>query len=468
MKNFLDEDFLLSNDTAKLLYHKYAKNMPIIDYHCHIDPEEIARDKRFDNITQVWLGADHYKWRLMRSNGIEEKYITGDAPDKEKFLKWAKTLERAIGNPLYHWSHLELKRYFGYEGDLCAETADEVWELCNEKLKSPSMSARNIMKMSGVSLIGTTDDPADDLEWHRIIADDKEFDIQVLPMWRPDRAIGVEMPDFCDYISKLSEASNVTVRTFSDWKKAIITRLDYFAERGCPGSDHGMKYVPYKRADERTLDMILKKALDAGHISEEEEDMFKTECMLFLAAEYAKRDWVMQLHFGVTRNNNTGMYEMTGANTGFDAIYNRVSIEKLSSFLDELCKYDNLPKTILYSLNPNDNAALDALIGCFQSAGVRGRIQHGAAWWFNDHITGMREQMTSLANYGMLANFVGMLTDSRSFLSYTRHEYFRRILCDIIGVRVENGEFPFNEGRLAGIVKDICFNNARDYFRFNI
>ena len=468
MKNFMDEDFLLSNDTAKLLYHSYAKKMPVIDYHCHIDPEEIAKDRRFDNITQVWLGADHYKWRLMRSNGIEEKYITGDASDKEKFGKWADTIGRAIGNPLYHWSHLELKRYFGYDGDLNSETAEEVWNLCNEKLKSPSMSARNIMRMSDVSLIGTTDDPVDDLKWHKIIADDEEFDIQVLPMWRPDKATGIENPGFCEYINRLSDVSGIKINTFSDWKQAMTVRLDYFSARGCLGSDHGMKYVPFTRADEKTVSEILDKALNGGSISETEEDMFKTECMLFLASEYAKRNWVMQLHFGVTRDNNTKMYNRIGADTGFDGIYNSVPIDKLSSFLDELNKNDNLPKTILYSLNPNDNAAIGVLIGCFQEAGARGKIQQGTAWWFNDHLNGMTEQMTSLANLGMLANFVGMLTDSRSFLSYTRHEYFRRILCNIIGTKVENGEFPFDEKRLGGIIQDISFNNARDYFGFNI
>ena len=468
MKKFMDEDFLLSCDTAKLLYHNYAEKMPIIDYHCHIDAKEIAEDRRFDNITQVWLGADHYKWRLMRSNGVCEKYITGDASDREKFQKWAETLERAIGNPLYHWSHLELKRYFGYNGDLNSDTAEEVWNLCNEKLKNPSMSARNIMKMSGVVLIGTTDDPADELAWHRKIEDDKSFDIKVLPMWRPDKALGIEKPDFGNYIHRLSNASQVDINSFSDWKKAMAIRLDYFQDRGCLGSDHGMKYVPFIRADEKKIDHIFTRAVNGDGISKEEEDMFKTEGLLFLAEEYAKRGWVMQLHFGVTRDNNTKMYRRIGADTGFDGIYNRLPVEKLSAFLDELNSRDSLPKTILYSLNPNDNAAIGVLMGCFQEFGVRGKIQQGSAWWFNDHINGMTEQMLSIANLGMLANFAGMLTDSRSFLSYTRHEYFRRILCNIIGTKVDNGEFPFDEKRLGQIISDISFNNARNYFGFNI
>lgn len=468
MKSFMDEDFLLTNDTAGLLYNNYAKNMPIIDYHCHIDAKEIAEDRKFENITQIWLGGDHYKWRLMRSNGIEERYITGDASDREKFEMWAGTLERAIGNPLYHWSHLELKRYFGYDKNLNSDTAEEVWNICNSQLKRPEMSARNIMRMSGVKAICTTDDPVDDLRWHKIIADDKGFDIKVLPMWRPDKVMGIEKPDFCSYIHRLSEASQVEISKFSDLKSALVKRLDYFQNRGCLGSDHGMMYVPFNRADEAAVDKIFGKALNKSCISKEEENIFKTECLMFLASEYAKRGWVMQLHFGVTRNNNTKMYERIGADTGFDGIYNGVPMQNLSDFLDALDRNDSLPKTILYSLNPNDNVAIGVLIGCFQEAGVRGKLQQGAAWWFNDHMAGITEQLTSLANLGMLANFVGMLTDSRSFLSYTRHEYFRRILCNMIGTKVENGEFPFDEKCLADIIQDISYNNTRDYFGFEI
>lgn len=468
MKSFMDEDFLLTNDTAGLLYNNYAKNMPIIDYHCHIDAKEIAEDRKFENITQIWLGGDHYKWRLMRSNGIEERYITGDASDREKFEMWAGTLERAIGNPLYHWSHLELKRYFGYDKNLNSDTAEEVWNICNSQLKRPEMSARNIMRMSGVKAICTTDDPVDDLRWHKIIADDKDFDIKVLPMWRLDKVMGIEKPDFCSYIHRLSEASQVEISKFSDLKSALVKRLDYFQNRGCLGSDHGMMYVPFNRADEAAVDKIFGKALNKSCISKEEENIFKTECLMFLASEYAKRGWVMQLHFGVTRNNNTKMYERIGADTGFDGIYNGVPMQNLSDFLDALDRNDSLPKTILYSLNPNDNVAIGVLIGCFQEAGVRGKLQQGAAWWFNDHMAGITEQLTSLANLGMLANFVGMLTDSRSFLSYTRHEYFRRILCNMIGTKVENGEFPFDEKCLADIIQDISYNNTRDYFGFEI
>ena len=446
------------------LYHDYAEVTPIIDYHCHINPQEIAEDKKFDNITQVWLGGDHYKWRQMRSNGVEEKYITGDATDREKFQKWAETLEKAIGNPLYHWSHLELQRYFGYEGALNGETAEEVWNLCNEKLKT--MSARSIMKESNVTLICTTDDPIDDLRHHIAIKEDETFDIQVLPTWRPDRALAIEKGDFADYIKELSKVSGIEVNNFATWKEAITNRMEFFHEVGCRIIDHGLLYIPYVEATEEEVNDIFVRALSGEKVSEKEEMQFKTACMLYVGAEYSRLGWAMQLHFGVTRNNNTRMFNKLGADTGFDGIYNRVSIDQLSSYLDALNKEEKLPKTILYSLNPVDNAAIGVLIGCFQEAGVCGKIQQGSAWWFNDHKTGMIEQMTSLGNLGLLGNFIGMLTDSRSFLSYTRHEYFRRIMCELIGTWVENGEYPNDEKVLEKLVKNISYNNAMNYFGF--
>ena len=458
MKKFMDKDFLLTSETSKKLYHDYAEVTPIIDYHCHINPQEIAEDKKFDNITQVWLGGDHYKWRQMRSNGVEEKYITGDATDREKFQKWAETLEKAIGNPLYHWSHLELQRYFGYEGALNGETAEEVWNLCNEKLKT--MSARSIMKESNVTLICTTDDPIDDLRHHIAIKEDETFDIQVLPTWRPDRALAIEKGDFADYIKELSKVSGIEVNNFATWKEAITNRMEFFHEVGCRISDHGLLYIPYVEATEEEVNDIFVRALSGEKVSEKEEMQFKTACMLYVGAEYSRLGWAMQLHFGVTRNNNTRMFNKLGADTGFDGIYNRVSIDQLSSYLDALNKEEKLPKTILYSLNPVDNAAIGVLIGCFQEAGVCGKIQQGSAWWFNDHKTGMIEQMTSLGN------FIGMLTDSRSFLSYTRHEYFRRIMCELIGTWVENGEYPNDEKVLEKLVKNISYNNAMNYFGF--
>lgn len=466
MKKFMDKDFLLTTETAKTLYHEHAEKMPIIDYHCHINPKEIAEDVRFENITQVWLYGDHYKWRQMRSNGVEEKYITGDATDREKFQKWAETLEKAIGNPLYHWSHLELRRYFGYEGDLNGDTAEEVWNLTKEVLAREDMSARGIIKKSGVELICTTDDPIDDLHWHEVIAADKDIETKVLPAWRPDRAVSIEKPDYADYIKQLGDAAGMSVKTFADWKKAIQKRMAYFDERGCKVSDHGLLYIPYIKASEEEVEKSFAKRLSGEVLSTEEEMAFKTAAMEFLGEEYSRVNWVMQLHFGVTRNNNTRMFEALGADTGFDGIYNRVPITELAAYLDSLCKKEALPKTILYSLNPTDNAAIGTLIGCFQEAGAVGKIQQGSAWWFNDHKTGMTEQMTSLASLGLLGNFVGMLTDSRSFLSYTRHEYFRRILCELIGGWVENGEYPANMERLGKMVEGISYRNTKEYFGF--
>lgn len=466
MKNFMDEDFLLSTQTAKELYHNHAEKMPIIDYHCHINPKEIAEDIRFENITQVWLSGDHYKWRQMRSNGVEEKYITGDATDREKFQKWAETLEKAIGNPLYHWSHLELRRYFGYEGALNGDTAEEVWKLTKEVLKRPDMSARGIIKKSGVELICTTDDPVDDLHWHEVIAADATITTKVLPAWRPDKAVSIEKPGFVEYMEKLGEVSGINIRSFTDWKQAIVKRMEYFNERGCKVSDHGLLYIPYVEAAEPEIEVFFKKRLIGGALSEHEEMAFKTAAMQFLGEQYSRLGWVMQLHFGVTRDNNSRMFEALGPDTGFDGIYNRVPITELSSYLDSLCKKEALPKTILYSLNPTDNAAIGTLIGCFQEDGARGKIQQGAAWWFNDHKLGMTEQMTSLASLGLLGNFIGMLTDSRSFLSYTRHEYFRRIMCELIGSWVENGEYPADMECLGRMVEDISYRNTKEYFEF--
>lgn len=464
----MDENFLLSTEKARELYHRYAKNAPILDYHCHINPQEIAQNQRFKNIAQIWLSGDHYKWRQMRSNGVDEYYITGEAPEYDKFCKWAQTLEKAIGNPLYHWSHLELQRYFGYQGVLGADSAKEVWELCNERLQQEEMSARGIMRASNVKLICTTDDPVDDLCWHQAIAEDASMEIQVLPAWRPDRAIAIEKPDFIDYMQQLGQAADLEIKTFGDLKTALQRRMDYFAKLGCRTSDHGLLYVPWSLAEEAEVEKIFAARMSEKTLSREQEQKFKTAAMLWLAEEYQSRGWVMQLHFGVTRNNNTRMYDAIGADTGFDSIFNQVPLLELSAYLDALCKKNALPKTILYSLNPGDNAAIGTLIGCFQEAGAAGKIQQGSAWWFNDHKTGMIEQMTSLANLGLLGNFVGMLTDSRSFLSYTRHEYFRRVLCDLIGGWVERGEYPNDDQLLGRLIKDICYNNAVRYFGFDL
>ena len=448
MKPFMDKDFLLSTETAKKLYHNYAEVMPILDYHCHLNPQEIAEDKHFENITEVWLGGDHYKWRQMRSNGVEEYYITGDAPAREKFQKWAETLEKLIGNPLYHWSHLELQRYFGYTGHLCADTAEEVWNLCNEKLAQPDMSARELIKRSGVTLVCTTDDPVDSLEWHEKIKADETFDVQVLPAWRPDKAANIEKPTFLDYVAKLSEVSGVSIKSFADLKKAIVNRMEYFNERGCSVSDHGLDYVMYAPASDEEIEEIFAKRLAGGELSACETAKYKTAFMIFVGKEYHRLNWVMQLHYGCKRDNNGLMFKKLGPDTGFDCISNYTPADQLADFLNALVSTDELPKTILYSLNPVDNAAIGTIIGCFQDSAAIGKIQQGSAWWFNDNKTGMIEQMTSLANLGILSNFVGMLTDSRSFLSYPRHEYFRRILCEIICGWVENGEYPDDEKAL--------------------
>lgn len=468
MKPFMDDNFLLSTETAQKLYHEYAKNMPIVDYHCHLSPQEIYEDRKYENITQVWLGGDHYKWRQMRSNGVEEKYITGGASDREKFQKWAETLEMAIGNPLYHWSHLELKNYFGYKGNLNGETAEEVWNLCNEKLSHDDMTARNLILKSNVKVIGTTDDPIDSLEWHKKIAEDDTFNVQVLPAWRPDKAMNLEKPDYLEYLQKLSDASGIKTDSFASLIEALKNRMDFFAERGCCISDHGLEYVMYVPAEPDEIEKIFAKRLAGEKISREEERKFKTAFMVALGKEYHKKNWVMQLHYGVLRDNNQSIFRKLGPDAGIDSINNYAPSAEMAAYLNALADTDELPKTILYSLNPGDNAAIGTIIGCFQDSSAIGKIQQGSAWWFNDHKTGMTEQMISLANLGLLGNFIGMLTDSRSFLSYARHEYFRRIMCELIGGWVENGEYPADYKALEKIVKGISYNNAVRYFELDV
>ena len=465
MRKFMDKDFLLTTETAKKLYHEYAEIMPVLDYHCHIPPREIYEDRKFDNITQVWLGADHYKWRQMRSNGVEEKYITGNASDREKFQKWAETLEMAIGNPLYHWSHLELQRYFGYEGYLNGETAQEVWELCNEKLQN-GLSARKLIEMSNVTLVCTTDDPIDTLEWHQKMAADETLKCQVVPAWRPERAMNVAKPDYLEYLEKLGEVSGVPVKDFASLIEALKVRLDYFHANHCSISDHSLDYVMYAPASEEEVEAIFAKRLAGKMLTVAEKRVFETAFMIAMGKEYHKKNWVMQLHFAVKRDNNKRIYRQLGADMGIDCISNYTPADELADFLNALAEEDKLPKTILYSLNPADNAAIGTIMGCFQNSDAIGKIQQGSAWWFNDHKTGMIEQMTSLASLGLLGNFIGMLTDSRSFLSYTRHEYFRRILCELIGGWVENGEYPADYKTLEKIIKGISYNNAVRYFNF--
>lgn len=470
MKKFMGKNFLLTNPTAKVLYHTYAAELPIIDYHCHVSPKEIAEDKMYSNITELWLGGDHYKWRAIRSCGVDEEYITGSASDYDKFKAYAAIMPRLIGNPLYHWSHLELKRYFGYEGVLNADTCDEVWTLCNAKLAEPEMSVRNIIMNSNVDILCTTDDPIDSLEYHRILAEDDSFTTRVLPAFRPDKGVNLERKGYAEYIAKLSAASGAEITDLASLKAAYEQRLDFFAENGCLTADHGIdEYIPYSAsANSVQADEAFKKALAGEKLSDDEVNIFKTELLRFFGGEYKKRGWVMQIHFGVLRNVNTPMFKQLGPDTGYDVIGGKTSVTELAKLIDALQSADSLPRMVLYSINPTDNAALGALIGAFQKSDGTGmpQLQHGSAWWFNDNKTGMREQMTQLANLSALGNFVGMLTDSRSFISYTRHEYFRRILCDLIGGWVENGEYPCDMEALAQIVMDICYNNTKSFFRF--
>lgn len=460
----MDDDFLLATETARHLYHEYAEKLPIIDYHCHLSPREIYEDVHFDNITRVWLGADHYKWRQMRSNGVEEKYITGDASDREKFQKWAETLEVAIGNPLYHWSHLELKKYFGYEGHLCADTAEEVWNLCNEKLAQPDMSARNLILKSNVTMLCTTDDPVDSLEWHQKLRED-DFRVKVLPAFRPDKAMAIEKESFLFYLEQLSSVSGVKITSFATLIEALTKRMDFFEANGCVVSDHGLEYIMYEPYTTEEVEQIMAQRLAGDTLTSEQMRKYKTAFMVAVGKEYAKHSWVMQLHYGVQRDLNKKIFKALGPDAGIDAINTYGSSIEMGQYLNALAETDELPKTIIYSLNPADDAAIGTVIGCFQDSSAVGKIQHGSAWWFNDNKTGMTAQMTSLANLGLLGNFVGMLTDSRSFLSYTRHEYFRRILCNLIGGWVENGEYPSDEKALKKIIEGISYYNAERYFR---
>jgi len=464
LKPFMDKDFLLSTPTAQTLYHEYAEAMPIVDYHCHVSPKEIYEDKHFENIAQVWLSGDHYKWRIMRSDGVNEKYITGDAPEREKFQKFAEALPKAIGNPMYHWCHLELKKYFGYEGVLNGDTAEEVWNLAKEKLSSPDMGVRGLIARSNVAFIGTTDDPVDSLEWHKKLAEDESMKTVVAPSFRPDKALNIEKPGWREYIDTLSEVSGIKIESLASLEEALRNRMEYFDAHGCRASDHGLDHMIYRIVDRRGADNIIRKCLRGTPASKEEAENIKTILLLFCAEEYHRLGWVMQIHYNCLRNPNTEMFMKLGPDTGFDCIGPENGSDKLAKFLDALYARHSLPRTILYSLDSADNAFLDTVIGSFQGSEARGWLQHGSAWWFNDNKQGMKDQLISLANLSLLGNFVGMLTDSRSFLSYTRHEYFRRILCELIGSWIENGEYPADMKVAGGLVEDISYHNAVRYF----
>lgn len=463
MKTFMDADFLLETATARTLYHDYAAKMPIVDYHCHIDPKDIADDRKYENITQVWLYGDHYKWRAMRFCGVDEYYITGGASDYERFEKWAETLPRLIGSPLYHWTHLELQRYFGVYEPLCPATCKKIWETCNAVLQE--LTVREIIRKSNVRVICTTDDPVSDLAEHqRLAAMDCGF--KVLPAFRPDKAINLQKAPFISYIQSLEKCVGYPLATFEDLKRALKERIDYFHQMGCRACDHGVDVVPYQVISAEEVEQAYQTALAQKPLTAEQIAGFQTALMLFLAREYHARNWVMEIHYGVIRDANSNMYAQMGPDTGFDTIGTASCEAELAKFLDTLEQEDALPKTILFSINPADNEALNTLSGCFSKKGIACRVQQGSGWWFNDNRSGMEAQLQAFANLSVLGNFVGMLTDSRSFLSYTRHEYFRRILCNYFGNLVENGEYPNDMQTLGAIVQDICYNNAMRFFEF--
>ncbi|MGF1723051.1 glucuronate isomerase [Vibrio kyushuensis] len=467
MKHFLCDDFLLSNETARRLYHEHAADLPIYDYHCHLNPEEVAQDRKFENLSQIWLEGDHMKWRGMRSAGISEHLITGSASDYDKFQAWAKTVPMTLGNPIYHWTHLELRRPFGITGQLLGpDTADNIWHECNELLQTPEFSARGIMKQMNVVMAGTTDDPIHTLEQHQTIAEDASFDIEVVPSWRPDRAFKIELDGFSEYMRLLGEAADTHISKFVDLLTALDRRLDHFAAHGCRAADHGIEIVRYADIPaEPTLDTMITRRLAGESLSELEVNQFSTAIQVWLGKQYAKRGWVMQLHIGAQRNNNTRMFKLLGPDAGFDSISDSTFAFELAHLLDDMDKTNELPKTILYCLNSRDNEMMASMIGNFQGGGIAGKVQFGSGWWFNDQKDGMQRQMEQLSQLGLLSQFVGMLTDSRSFLSYTRHEYFRRILCDMVGRWSENGEVPNDLSLLGPMVEDICFNNAKTYFK---
>lgn len=464
MRKFMCDDFLLETETAKKLYHDFAKDMPIFDYHCHLSPKEIAENKSYSSITEIWLGGDHYKWRGMRSNGVSEDFITGDKPAREKFERWAETVPNTIGNPLYHWTHLELKRYFNIEETLSPKTSEMIWNKCNDLLATEEFTARELIKRSNVKGLCTTDDPIDDLRYHIAIKEDKSFDVKVLPTFRPDKAVNIDKEGFAEWIAELSKVVGYNVDSFTALKKALTERVEFFHEVGCRVSDHGVDSVVFTEATEEELNAIFVKGLNKEALSEEELRAYKGKVIQHTGREYARHGWTMQVHIGALRNNSTRMFKKLGPDTGYDSIGDELFAKDLSRLLDSLDSTDELPKTILYCLNPRDNYVLGTMIGAFQGGGIPGKIQFGSGWWFCDQRDGMEDQMKALANLGLLSRFVGMLTDSRSFLSYTRHEYFRRILCNLLGRWVENGEYPADFEMLEKIVKGICYDNASKYF----
>lgn len=462
----MDDDFLLDTPSAKKLFHEYAEHMPICDYHCHLSPKEIYENRQPENISQLWLSGDHYKWRAMRSAGVEEKYCTGDAAPKEKFEKFAYALQYCIGNPLYHWAHIELQRYFGIDTPLNAKTAQDIYERANQAIASGDFRPQSLIKKSNVKVVCTTDDPVDNLEYHKLLKGTDGFDCKVLPSFRPDKALNIHLDGFAEYIKTLGESAKVEIQSYRDVIDALLKRADYFDSVGCKVSDQAFEYVPFAKAEDEEIERIFKKAMNGERITAEESDKYRTPVLLALGKKYHQLGWAMEIHIGAIRNNSTRMFEKLGADTGFDSVGDCEIAITLSRFLDALDYENALPKTILFNLNDKDNTVLATMLGNFQSSEADSKIQFGPAWWFLDTMDGMTNQMKALGNLGVLGKFVGMETDSRSFTSYGRHEYFRRIMCRLLGRWVEDGWYAFDEDILKEIIQGICYNNAMKYFGF--
>ncbi len=467
MKKFMDDDFLLSTDTAKRLFSA-CRSEPIFDWHCHLSPKEIYENETPADLTQLWLGGDHYKWRAMRSLGIPENKITGDASSYEKFRAWACAMPYLLGNPLYHWTHLELQRYFNIDEPLSEDSCDRIWEAANAKIKAGGFTPRALIEKSNVVCVATTDDPADSLDYHRMLKEEGDFSCKVIPAFRPDKALGIDLPTFTDWVHDLEGRVNRRLDSFEEFCDALATRIEDFDSLGCRASDQALTEVPFLRAEPGEVNRIYKKALRDDALTADEVAAYKTELLRYLAKEYAQRGWAMEIHIGAMRNNNAKMFRLLGADTGYDSIADGPVAQPLSRLLDSLAEEDSLPKTILFALNPKDNYVLGSMLGNFQNDDAVSKLQFGSAWWFNDNIDGMRAQMQALMNLGVLSKFVGMVTDSRSFLSYPRHEYFRRIVCDLIGSLVESGQYPNDMKRLEEIVCGIAFENAKNYFDLHL
>ena len=464
---FMNPDFMLQNDTAKRLYREHAANMPIIDYHCHLSPKMIAEDHQFSTITELWLGGDHYKWRAMRTNGVDERYITGDASDWEKFEKWAETVSYVMRNPLYHWSHMELRTAFGITDTLNAQSARRIYDICNEKLAGPGMTARGLMEHYNVEVVCTTVDPVDTLEYHKAIRE-SGFKVKVYPAWRPDKAMAVTDPEsYRAYIATLGKAADVDITSYADLMEALRVRHDFFASQGCRIADHGVSQFPWAECSEAEASALFDKVMSGQMLASDEVIKLQTSILLDLCRMNHEKDWVQQFHFGAMRNVNTRMFRKLGPDTGFDTIGSYNCTEAIARFLDALDRDNCLAKSILYNLNPSDNVWLAAMIGNFQDGSVPGKIQMGSAWWFNDNRFGMEAQLNALSMQSLFSRFVGMLTDSRSFVSYPRHDYFRRIVCTLIGRDIEEGKIPVSElTRIGKMVEDISYYNAKSYFKF--